>query len=154
MIENVNENDQGTVRLYEGFFLINPVKIASNIGAATALVQELLDRAGAQTLSIAKWDERKLAYDIHGVKRGLFMLAYFKVDGGKIVGIERDVTLSENVMRCLILRADHVGETELEIARQEAEKTRHAAKLQGDAPATAAPTTHNSHEPAPVHANA
>ena len=120
------------VRLYEGLFLINPVKITSHLGTAVSLVRDLLDRAGAETVSIARWDERKLAFDIHGVKRGLYMLAYFRVHGEKVASIERDVTLSENVMRCLILRADHVGETELGIAKQEAEKTQAAVRLQGE----------------------
>lgn len=124
-----------TVRLYEGMFLINPTPISSNIGAAVQLVHDLLDRAQAEVISISKWDERKLAYEIGGVKRGIYMLAYFRVDGKKVAGIERDVTLSDNVIRCLITRADHIGETELNLAREEQGKTELAARLQGEAPA-------------------
>jgi small subunit ribosomal protein S6 len=133
------------VRLYEGMFLINPTKIASNLNTATQLVRELLERVNAEIISIARWDERKLAYEIRGAKRGLYMLAYFKVDGRKVVQIERDVNLSEGVLRCLIIRADHVGDTELELARQEQEKTVTAARLQGEAKPEAA-------EPAEAHA--
>jgi len=133
------------IRLYEGLFLINPTKIGSNLHAAIQLVRELLERAQAEIITIAKWDERKLAYEIAGAKRGLYMLAYFKVDGRKVASIERDVNLSESVLRCLIVRAEHVGETELELARQEQAKTLSAAKLQGEAKPEAAPEAVESH---------
>lgn len=120
------------VRLYEGLFLINPTKIASNLNAATQLVREVLERAHAQIITISRWDERKLAYEIGGAKRGLYMLAYFRVDGRKVVSIERDVNLSESIIRCLVIRADHIGETELRMAQEEQDKTLAAAKLQGE----------------------
>jgi len=50
-----------------------------------------------------KWDERKLAYDIERKSRGTYILCYFKADTQRIAGIEKDVQLSEKVMRVLIL---------------------------------------------------
>ncbi len=120
------------VRLYEGLFLVNPTPINSNLSAALAAVQEVLNRAGAQVLALAKWDERKLAYEIRGAKRGIYILAYFKVDGRKIASIERDVTLSDVLIRCLVIKAEHVGDVELQAALEAQAKTQAAAKLQGE----------------------
>ena len=50
-------------------------------------------------VAIRKWGERKLAYDIEHKTRGTYILAYFKADGRRIAGIEKDVLLSEKVMR-------------------------------------------------------
>ena len=36
-------------------------------------------------------------------RRGTYILAYFKADGRRIAGIEKDVLLSEKIMRVLIL---------------------------------------------------
>jgi small subunit ribosomal protein S6 len=127
-----------TVRLYEGLFLLNPAPIASNLTTATQTVREVLDRAHAEVISISKWDERKLAYEIRGAKRGLYMLAYFRTAGQNVAHIERDVNLSDQILRAMIVRADHIGQTELELAQQEQVKTQAAAKLQGEAPAPAA----------------
>jgi small subunit ribosomal protein S6 len=119
-------------RLYEGLFLFNAATVGSNIAQATDIVHELVKRAGGTVEVAYKWDDRKLAYKLEGQKRGLYILAYFNVDGSQVAHIERDVNLSEDVLRCLIIRADHIGETELELAR-DAEKTSHtAAALQGD----------------------
>jgi small subunit ribosomal protein S6 len=131
------------IRLYEALFLFNPAVINSSVNKATEIVQELLNRASAETVSIAKWDDRKLSYEISGVKRGLYMLAYFRAAGAAVGHIENDVNLSEQVMRVLILRADHVGETELGQALERQTETRTLAALEGQtpppAPAAAAP---------------
>lgn len=116
-------------QLYEGLFLMNNATIGSDLGKGLQFVQDILARAEAEVEAVCKWDDRRLAYDIKGQKRGLYLLAYFKVSGGQIPNIERDVTLSEEALRCMILRADHIGDTELELARQKASETRDAAAL-------------------------
>lgn len=125
-----------TPRLYEGLFLFNPSAVNSSAATAIQLVRELLERQNAEVVSLARWDERKLAYEIKGQKRGLYVLAYFRVNGKLIANIERDVELSEQFIRSLIIRADHVGETELELARQNAENSKVHAALE-TAPAAA-----------------
>jgi small subunit ribosomal protein S6 len=70
---------------------------------------------------LRKWDERRLAFEIGGQKRGIFLLAYFKAAGSSIPHIERDVNLSEKVLRVLMIKADHVGEVELELAARDAD---------------------------------
>lgn len=119
-----------TTHLYEGMFLFNSAAIDSSVAAATQAVRDLLDRADAQIEALYKWDDRKLTYPIEGQKRGLYMLAYFKVRGVQIANIERDVNLSEPIMRCLIIRADHVGETELQLAVDKQQETADAASLE------------------------
>jgi len=102
--------------LYEALFLMSQASLATDSAGVTAHVQEMLDRAEAQTLSLNKWDERKLAYPIEGQKRGTFLIAYFKARPTQIANIERDCNLSEQVLRVMFIRADHMGEIELKAA--------------------------------------
>ena len=97
-------------RLYEAMFLVDTAKAASDWDGTMGAIQTVLDRAGAEVVSMRKWDERKLAYDVNKATRGTYVLAYFKGEPGKIVGIERDVVLSEDIMRVLVLRGDHLNE--------------------------------------------
>jgi small subunit ribosomal protein S6 len=69
-------------------------------------VQRVLGRADAEVLVCKKWDERKLAYEIDKQRRGIYVLTYFKADGSKVAGIERDVQLAEDLLRVLVIRAD------------------------------------------------
>ena len=92
---------------YEGMFLF-PQTVAADLQSAADHVLEVLSKGGAEIVSLCKWDERRLAYDIKGNKRGVYFLAYFKCDAQKLASIERDARLSEKLLRSMITRADHL----------------------------------------------
>lgn len=94
-------------RLYEGLFLF-PQSAAADLGAAVEHVREILARSEAEIVSLVKWDERRLAYDIRGNKRGLYLLAYFRAPTGNLARIERDCNLSERLLRAMVLKAEHI----------------------------------------------
>jgi small subunit ribosomal protein S6 len=130
---------ENTPRLYEGLFLFGHAAVDSSITKAVQLVRDLITRHGGEPVSISKWDDRKLAYEIEGLKRGLFILAYFNVKGSVITDMERDVQLSEQFTRCLIIRADHIGEAELELAKQAQSQTMDEAAIVSAGESAAAP---------------
>jgi small subunit ribosomal protein S6 len=103
------------LRKYEGMFLFDPV-VVSDWEAVQAELNRIFERAGARVIASAKWDERRLAYEIRGRKRGVYVLAYFEVETSKLADIERDVQLSESALRCMILRVDHMTEDEMKEA--------------------------------------
>lgn len=109
------------INLYEGMFLLNQQAVAADFNAAIEHVRDILNRAEAEIIQLSKWDERKLAYEIKNQKRGMYVLAYFKARASQIANIDRDCNLSEQVLRSLIIRADYMGEAELEVARKNAE---------------------------------
>ena len=97
-------------KLYEGMFLVDSALAASDWQGINETIKSILDRVDAQIVSIDKWDERKLAYDIRGKSRGTYILVYFRVDGGKIAEVERLAQLNENIVRVLILSIEDLGE--------------------------------------------
>ncbi len=99
--------DAVRTRLYEGMFLF-PQSAAADLGGAVEHVREILARGGAEIVSLVKWDERRLAYDIAGNKRGLYLLAYFRAPVNALARIERDCNLSEKLLRSLVLKAEHM----------------------------------------------
>jgi small subunit ribosomal protein S6 len=101
-------------KLYEAMFLVDSAEAAGDWDGVNGAIRKILERAGAEIVSIRKWDERKLAYDINGKSRGTYILCYFRVDGVRIREIERDVQLSERIMRVLILCAEHMSQEDIE----------------------------------------
>lgn len=93
-------------RLYEGMFLVDSALATGDWDGTMATIENILRRADAEVVAIRKWGERKLTYDIDHKSRGTYILTYFKADGRRISGIEKDVQLSEKVMRCLILTTE------------------------------------------------
>ena len=120
---------QSQKKLYEGLFLMDQAGIAGDLSGALAHVQAMFDRAEAEVLALRKWDERKLAYPIKNQKRGTYLLALFRVNPVQIANIERDCNLSEQVLRVLFTRGDHMGEIEIEQALAEAKTTADEVKL-------------------------
>ena len=82
-------------KTYEGMFLVdagNP-----DFNAASEPVRNILTRYEAEMLAFKPWDERRLAYEILGRKRGLYILCYFKLDPLKVHEVEHDCRLDERV---------------------------------------------------------
>jgi small subunit ribosomal protein S6 len=101
-------------KLYEGMFLVDSAKAASNWDGINAAIKKILDKAKAEIVSMRKWDDRKLAYDIRGVSRGTYLLCYFRVDGQQIRNIEKAVQLSEKIIRVLILNTDQMTQEDID----------------------------------------
>ena len=120
-----------TDRLYEGLFLLNPGAAADMAGALDH-VREILTRGGAEIVTLRKWDDRRLAYAIRNQKRGTYLISFFRVPSQALAQIDRDCNLSERIVRCMITKADHFGEAELELELKEAEGKAAEAKLRGD----------------------
>lgn len=97
------------VNVYEGMFLF-PQAASADLAGAVDHLRSILERSDAEIISLVKWDERRLAYDIKGNKRGIYFLVYFRAPGANLAKIERDCNLSEQLLRAMVLRAEHVSE--------------------------------------------
>jgi small subunit ribosomal protein S6 len=98
---------KGVFKLYEAMFLVDSAEATTDWDGVTAAIKNLLEKEGAEIVTIRKWDDRKLAYEIDGKNKGTYILCYFKAEGSKLRNIERDIQLSERIMRALILCAEH-----------------------------------------------
>jgi small subunit ribosomal protein S6 len=98
---------------YEAMFLL-PASAATEVEASITTIRGILERHGGKILVIKKWDERKLTYEIKKQKRGLYVIAYFTAPGAAVGAIERDVNLSEAILRVLITDAEHLNQKEME----------------------------------------
>jgi len=106
---------------YEAMVLIDSGQ--ENFEAACEPIRRLLDRNEAEVLAMKLWDERRLAYEIKGRRRGTYVLVYFKMNAANVAELENDFKLEDKVLRVLILRNEDVTD-EL---------------LKADTPATAPP---------------
>jgi small subunit ribosomal protein S6 len=107
-------------------FLLDPNKVAGDVPGAAKQLHALLERNHAEVLASRQWDERRLAYPIKGHKKGLYYLTYFRTEGKNLLNLERDLALSELVLRYLILHVDpKLVDIMLQLARDE-----HAMALQ------------------------
>jgi small subunit ribosomal protein S6 len=115
-------------RLYEGLFLVDSAEAASDWDGVIGAIEKVLSRAECEVVSLEKWDERKLIYDIKKKSRGTYILTYFNCDPLKIGSIERDVQLSERILRVMVLKTDKMSEDDIKRETPRAKVDREAAE--------------------------
>lgn len=95
-------------------FIISDTVAESDWEGAVNQVRDLLKNRGAEILQSEKWDERKFAYKLKGHKRGSYLLTYFNASEDSIIHIKRDLQLSDNVLRAMIVKTDRIKESKPE----------------------------------------
>ena len=136
------------VKCYEGLFLF-PQTAASDLQSAVDHLKEILARAEVKIISLRKWDERRLAFEIKRNRRGLFFLVYFEAAPNALAHIERDCNLSEQVLRSMVIRAEHLTREQMEAADGQTELADEIKLRDTEAAAVSAPPTAKAGDVAP-----
>jgi len=106
-------------RIYEIMILLDNNVVRAGWKEAKAIATGLIEKHGGKVLSARRWDERKLAYPIRLRRRGTFLLAHAELAAGSVATLRRDLDLTENVLRYLILSVEAVPPQELELTQAE-----------------------------------
>ncbi len=123
------------MRKYEALFLVDSALATASWDDVITEIKRILEtRANAEIESLEKWDERRLCFEIKKCSRGVYLLCYFKADSQVIARIERDVQISEMVLRVMILNAESIPEDVLSSLTplKMAEKALEEQDAQGD----------------------
>ena len=91
---------------YEGMFLLDSNAFAEDGKALEKKLRGLLEKHGAEITQLEQWDERRLAYEIKGHKRGVYLLGYLCMPGENIDELRGDLALQEWYIRGLFVRLD------------------------------------------------
>ena len=91
-------------RVYEGMFLVKNKPAKDDFDGVLKELSSYVEEIGATIINCGKWDERRLAYDIKGERRGTYVLFHFEAEPESIARLERRCRISDLVMRALIVR--------------------------------------------------
>jgi ribosomal protein S6 len=93
-------------------FLVD-TRLSSQRDQVKEVIDRLMSRADAELLYCKEWDDRRLAYDIGGMNRGVYILTFFKAAPDRIPALERDVRLVDGIARALVLRQETLSEEKI-----------------------------------------
>jgi small subunit ribosomal protein S6 len=116
-----------TMHTYEAMVLIDSGQ--ENFEAACEPIRRSLDRNEAEVLAMKLWDDRRLAYEIKGRRRGTYVLVYFNMNPANVVELENDFKLDDKILRVLILRNEDVTD---EVLKAETPATAPPREDEGD----------------------
>lgn len=109
-----------TVKRYEAMFVVDSAACAKDFQAVRSQIHRLLERVGAEIQASDRWDERKLTYDIKGVKRGTYVLTYFLCPPERVAELDSALRISDVVIRHLIQQRDKPIEPPRRVPEEEA----------------------------------
>ena len=90
--------------LYEGMFLVDSGKFATDPDGVIADIMAVLKRAGATVVAHRPWQDGKLAYEINGMKKGLHYIVCFTMPGAGMKTLVRQSQLSETIIRQMVIK--------------------------------------------------
>ncbi len=116
--------------LYEGMFLF-PQSTTANLQEAIDHLKDILGKCDASIINFSKWDDRRLAYEVDGNKRGVYFLVYFNAPTSAISDLERRCNQSEQILRMMVTRAEHLP-TEIIESNERSEELATEIKLRSE----------------------
>ncbi|HXY33488.1 MAG TPA: 30S ribosomal protein S6 [Planctomycetaceae bacterium] len=92
-----------THKLYEGMFLLDSGRFATDAKGATDQITGMIEKCGGTLVAHRPWQDGRLAYAIKGHRKGLHYLTYFKMPGDGIRDLTRACKLNELVLRHVVI---------------------------------------------------
>jgi small subunit ribosomal protein S6 len=92
--------------VYECMLIFDSNKYAQDQAGVSGVINDLVTKHGGEMLVSRLWNEQKLAYPIGHHRKGTYWLAYFRLDGGKLEDINRQLRINETVLRSLTLKVE------------------------------------------------
>ena len=109
---------------YEGMFLLDPVAHTADSEAVEKTVTSLIEKHGGKIRQADPWEERRLAYEIKGHRRGIYLLVYFEMPGENVDAMRRETRITETILRQLVIRLQWDFDTFFEKSKAYQEKVR------------------------------
>lgn len=94
------------MRNYELTFIIHPEVEDEGITDMLEKVSQFITDGGGQVARVDRWGRRRLAYPIKKQTEGYYVLMQVQLDPQSIGELERNLKLTEEVIRHLLVRAE------------------------------------------------
>jgi small subunit ribosomal protein S6 len=91
------------IKPYEVVYIIRPNLDEDAVDRVVLAVEEFIKGTGATIETTDKKGRRRLAYEVDKMRDGYFVLTIFHAKPETILGIKRMMTLSEDIIRSLIV---------------------------------------------------
>jgi small subunit ribosomal protein S6 len=89
---------------YETTMVLRPDLGGDAVETTLDRVREVVKNGGGKLLAINHWGKKKLAFDVKKQPRGIYVHTQFLGKGGLVAELERNLRISENVLRYLTIQ--------------------------------------------------
>ena len=89
---------------YETLFVVKPTLTEEEINLQIVKIKDTLAKEGCELLATNDMGMRKLAYPVEKNLRGYYTILFYKANGNSITEIERNLKISEDVIKFLTIK--------------------------------------------------
>ena len=112
---------------YETTFILEPGLDENRLNEQIEKISHWITDLGGQVLDVQRWGKRRLSYEIHKKRDGIYVMVLHDSPGAVVREIERRMRIDESVLRVLSVlhvpvEAPPVAEGEVVAAVEEAEE--------------------------------
>ncbi|PIR32206.1 MAG: 30S ribosomal protein S6 [Alphaproteobacteria bacterium CG11_big_fil_rev_8_21_14_0_20_44_7] len=105
--------------LYEITYIVRQEIGEKEVETITKEFTEFLTKNGGKIIKNESWGLRNFAYEIRKAKKGHYVHLGVDADHAEVAELERNMKLHENVIRCLIVRAEEINDEPSAILNQD-----------------------------------
>jgi small subunit ribosomal protein S6 len=84
---------------YEAFYIVKPDLNDADVQKIADRFKHIVEEHGGTVAAAAKWDRRKLAYEVKGLREGNYVLMEFECEGAFPAELNRLMRISDDIVR-------------------------------------------------------
>lgn len=107
------------MRTYETIFIAHPDLVEEEVRALIDKMKGIIENLNGQIIKVEEWGRKKLAYKLKKLTKGYYVLIRFLGNGEILVEIERNLRLSDGVLKYQSIRLDKKTSEEVQPAVRE-----------------------------------
>ena len=92
------------MRDYELMCVLNPDLDEAGLEAQNERLKTLIGSRKGEIVNVDSWGRRRMAYPIKGFRDGIYQVTRFKMPPEETVALERNLRLTEPILRHLVVR--------------------------------------------------
>lgn len=104
--KNPEKGGKTGMRDYELVYIIRPTVDEEGVTNVVESVSGLVKAGDGEVTSVDVWGRRTLAYPINNHREGVYVLSRVKMPPSALTELERNLKLSEEIIRYLLVRVD------------------------------------------------
>jgi small subunit ribosomal protein S6 len=94
------------MRKYETIFIAHPDLVEDEVKGLIEKMREVIENLNGELIKVEEWGRRKLAYKLKKLTKGYYILIRFLGNGQVLAEIERNLRLSDSVLKYQSVRLD------------------------------------------------
>jgi small subunit ribosomal protein S6 len=122
----------GTSREYETIYVLRPNTTNDGVAEVNTRIRGIIEGMGGKVINVDNWGKRRLAYEIAGERKGIYLYWQYLASAGIVEEFERNMRMLDSVVRYMTVKLDADVDPEARPSQADDEAYERAANTAAD----------------------